>query len=116
MRIRPPVLAVRLTGWDRLWALSGGLAVPLAAVRGVEVVRRVDADARAGGLRLPGTAVPGVVRAGSYRSPRTGRSLWCAHRAPRVLLVDLTGQRYDHLVLEVADPEGLCRSISRALA
>lgn len=107
-------LTVRLTGWDRVWALSAGVEAPLLAVTGVRTVDRREAYATAGGLRLPGTAWPGVIMAGSYVSRATGRSFWCVHRAETVLLVELVGQSYDRLVLEVDRPADVSREIARA--
>ncbi|MFB9235253.1 hypothetical protein ACFFWC_06830 [Plantactinospora siamensis] len=107
-------LVVRLTGWDRFWALAAGVETPLEAVTSVRPVSRAEAYARGRGLRLPGTAWPGVIMAGSYLSRENGRSFWCVHRADTVLLIELTGQPFDRLVLEVDHPAEVSREIARA--
>jgi hypothetical protein len=107
-------LVVRLSGWDRLWALSAGVVVPLGAVTGVRPVPRAAAYAGHDGLRMPGTFWPGLIKAGTYLSRSTGRSFWCVHRAEQVLLVELDGQPYDRLVLEVDQPAEVSRTIARA--
>ncbi len=105
-------LVVRLTGWDRVWALSSGVDVPLRSVQAVRPMRRREARELASGLRLPGTSLPGVVQAGSYRAMSGDWSFWMVHRAETVLVVDLEGEQYRHLVLEVPDPVAFSREIA----
>ncbi|MFE9959082.1 hypothetical protein [Micromonospora sp. NPDC005299] len=112
--VDPERLVVRLTGADRLWALAAGVEVPTDAVTSVRPVSRAQAYARGSGWRLPGTFWPDLIMAGSYVSRSTGRSFWCVHRADEVLLVELEGQRYDRLVLEVEEPAEVSRAIARA--
>ncbi|MCW3840667.1 hypothetical protein ONA70_11210 [Micromonospora yasonensis] len=112
--VDPERLIVRLTGADRLWALSAGVRAPTAAVTGVRPVSRAEAYARGSGWRLPGTFWPGLIMAGTYLSRTHGRSFWCVHRAEEVLLVELDGQPFDRLVLEVDQPVAVSRAIARA--
>ena len=55
-----------------------------------------------------GANVPGVLTAGSYRSPRNSfprrREFWDAGDAAHAVAVDLRGERYTRLVVEVANP------------
>lgn len=104
-------VALRIGGIDRLWALTSGLRVPLSGVRGAAVVDRRTALADASPLRLPGTSWPGAIRAGSYGVGER-RELWCVHRADRVLVVELAGQRYRRVVVEVPDAERVARDIN----
>ncbi|MFC0032486.1 hypothetical protein ACFFMM_23475 [Micromonospora chaiyaphumensis] len=114
VQVDPERLVVRLSGADRFWALAAGVEVPTGAVTSVRLVSRAEAYARGSGFRLPGTYWPGLIMAGSYVSRSTGRSFWCVHRADQVLLVELEGQRYDRLVLEVDEPAEVSRAIARA--
>jgi hypothetical protein len=104
-------VAVRIGGIDRLWSLTSGVRVPLSGVRGAAVVDRRQALASASALRLPGTSWPGVIRAGSY-GLGARRELWCVHRADRVLVLELEGQRYRRVVVEVPDAERVARQIN----
>lgn len=105
-------LVVRLTGWDRVWAVSSGVDVPLSSVQAVRPMPQREARSIASGLRLPGSYVPGVIQAGSYRSMSGEWSFWVAYRAETVLVIDLEGERYRHLVLQVPDPVGFSREIA----
>lgn len=57
-------------------------------------------------LRAPGTAVPGLIRAGSYFT-RRGREFWLVQfkRHTHVATIDLTGHRYRRLVLGSSDSD-----------
>jgi hypothetical protein len=107
-------LAVRFTGLDRLWSLSGGIAVPLPAVTGARALSRTEAVADKPRVRAPGTFWPGVVVAGSYRWPGRRTELWCVHRGEELLAISLTGQPYARVVVEVPDPGAAARAIEIA--
>src|SRR4051812_22781005 len=99
-------LVVRLSGKDALYAVNRGMTIPISAIRGVAVAptERVPRT----GMRLPGTGIPGVLRAGSYGSG-SNRDFWLVRRPREVLVVELEpGQPYRRLVLEVPDPRAEC--------
>jgi len=83
--------------------------LPLTAVTDAEVVPNGLAAVR--GLRAPGFGVPGDRKIGTWRR-RHGRSLVVARRGRLALRVRLIGQRYDELVLDVADPERAAAELS----
>lgn len=104
-------LLVRPVGLVRLWALSSGIEVPVTSV--VDVGVSVRKDLRVG-LRLPGTHVPGLLTAGSFRS-NGERALWMVGRNDRVLVIELTGEKYRHLILGVEDPEAATEALRAAM-
>lgn len=107
-------LVVRLPGWDGVWAMKRSVKVPLLQVAHVTASDAADVPRR--GMRMPGTALPGVIRSGSYGSGAQ-RELWNVRRATRVLVIDLDpAEPYARIVLEVADPDGLAERLREALA
>jgi hypothetical protein len=99
-------LRVRISGWDAVWSLCRGMTIPLASIRGIAVAPRAKVPAT--GLRLPGTGVPGVIRAGSYGTGAT-RDFWLVRRAGEVLVIELEpGEPYRRIVLELPDPHEVC--------
>ena len=108
-------LTVRLSGFSGALALTTHLVVPLADVVGARVVPIEEARAEGRGLRAPGVHVPGVFRAGSYRTEDSWQ-FWYVSHADSVLVIDLDHDKYQRLVLEVAEPESLAERINQRRA
>jgi hypothetical protein len=106
-------LVVEMTGWDRLWTLRRRLAVPLEHIRRAAIT--TDLKTMRPGLRLPGTHWPGAITAGTYRKDGEWW-FWNVRRREKAIIVDLENERYDHMVLEVDDPEAVVDAIEVAVA
>jgi hypothetical protein len=117
--IRGNRLIIGLAWWERLLAFHGDLRVPLARVR--EVIapatayqKYVAVDWRL--LRLPGTAIPGVIQAGSYYRIRDGWEFYAVRRPSKSIVLELSGGRYKRLILQVdgETPQAAARRIRTA--
>ncbi|MBX3313046.1 MAG: hypothetical protein KF906_01900 [Actinobacteria bacterium] len=104
-------LLVRPVGLVRVWALSRGIDCPLSSVVdvGVSPTRELHK-----GFRSPGTNLPGIMTAGTFRS-KGEKSLWMVGRHKEVLVIELTGERYRFLVLGVEDPKAAYEALRAAL-
>jgi hypothetical protein len=99
-------LVVRISGKDALYTLSRGMEIPLQSIQGIAVAP--NASVPRTGLRLPGTGIPGVLRAGSYGTGAR-RDFWLVRRADQLLVIELQpGEPYRRLVLEVPGPRADC--------
>ncbi len=105
------VLTVR--GLHVFWALKRRLEFPLGHIR---EVRRAEPDIMRGwwkGIRAPGTFLPGVIIAGTYY--QGGQKIfWDVSDARRAIIIELAGESYARLIVEVADPEVAIAMIERA--
>jgi hypothetical protein len=101
-------LVARLSWAEGLLALKRRVAVPWAHVRDA---RRADLAPEAlAGWKVVGTQLPGGTRYGTFR--RHGRTAFMALRHPdRAVVVELAGERYAYLVLEVANPDAVAAEI-----
>jgi hypothetical protein len=109
-------LVLRLTGAEKLEAVRrSDLRVPLAAVRGAEVLDDAHRKADAVGVKI-GTRIPRVVEVATVRA--VGRTLFAAvHRdTPRGVRVRLTGAGQDEWIVGCADPEQVAAMINAAVA
>ena len=101
-------------GWHRIWTLRRRVEVPLPAIR---LVRRAPPDVASGwwhGWRLPGTQVPGVIIAGSFRLEASW-TFWDVRGSGKSAIeVRLAGHRYDRIVVDVADPDGEVKRLREA--
>ena len=104
-------LDISVEGWDKVWALKGGFDIPLAHVRAAEIA---PAGIKPQGIRAPGTAVPGRYLAGTWRG-RSGKEFWNVRDKANAIVIELTGEDYDRLILEVDDPAATVAAIQAAL-
>ncbi|MEI7888407.1 MAG: hypothetical protein WCJ04_13545 [Actinomycetes bacterium] len=107
-------LAVHLKGVSGALAMKSHFTIPLADVAGAQVMA-ID-DAKAGehmSAKFPGTRIPGVFWAGSFRSADSWQ-FWYVARADNVLVIDLEHEKYARLVLEVPDPQAETDKINAA--
>jgi len=106
-------LTLHVRGADKLWALKSSLEIPLVHIAGV----RADPEVARGlwhGIRMPGTYVPGVITAGTFYQDGK-RVFWDVHDPEKAVVIDLHDERYNELVVQVADPESAVRLIQNAL-
>ena len=104
---------MHVRGADRLWSFRSSLEIPLGHIAGV----RADPEVARGwwhGLRLPGTNVPGVITAGTFYEH--GKCVfWDVHHPEKTIVIDLHDERFNQLIVEVADPEAAVKLIQSAL-
>jgi hypothetical protein len=106
-------LTLHVRGADKLWAFKSSLEIPLVHIAGV----RADPQAARGwyhGIRLPGTNVPGVITAGTFYQDGK-RVFWDVHDPEKTIVIDLPDERFNQLVVEVADPDATIQLIQTAL-
>jgi hypothetical protein len=106
-------LTLHVRGSDKLWAFKSVLEIPLVHVAGV----RADPNAARGwwhGIRFPGTSVPGVITAGTFYQ-NDKRVFWDVHHPESTIVIDLHDERYNQLIVEVADPAAAVELIRNAL-
>lgn len=105
-------LDVSFKGIGGLLAFKSQLVVPLSSVESVEAVELTTVERPI--IKRVGARIPGLLATGSFG---TGDDIqfWYVHRADRVLVVNLIGDNYKRLVLEVSDPDAMAKEIKAAL-
>ena len=106
-------LVVEVRGLDKLWSLKSRLTIPLEHVRGATADPTITREPK--GLRAPGTHVPGVVVAGTFRQDG-GKVFWAVHHPEKAVVIELSDHTYERLVIEVDDPRTTVELVQRALA
>jgi hypothetical protein len=119
--IESGVLKLQLSPMHKVLAFKGSLEIPLQAV---DRVARASEIARSGpdGTRNPGTSIPYVLHAGSFHSG-VKRTFWDVHNPEKAISIWINDgmfagaeDRYDQVVVEVANPADTIHEIERALA
>src|ERR1039458_6578746 len=106
-------LELHVRGADQLWALKSSLEIPLRHIAGI----RADPSVAHGwwhGIRLPGTNIPGVLTAGTFYQ-HGKRVFWDVHNPENTVVIELRDERYDELIVEVADPQLTVEQVRAAL-
>jgi len=106
-------LTMHVQGADKLWAFKSSLEIPLVHIAGI----RADPEIAHGwwhGVRLPGTNVPGVITAGTFYQDGK-RVFWDVHNPANTVVITLRDERYEELVVEVANPQAAVKMIQDAL-
>jgi hypothetical protein len=106
-------LVMHVEGWDKLWSFKSRLEVPLAHVRGIEP-DEAEARSWSHGLRAPGTFVPGVITAGTFYQ-HGERVFWDVHHPEKAVAISLDHERYQKLVVEVADVDATLKAVRAAI-
>ncbi len=92
-------LRIDLNFWERIWAFffNQTLDIPLNHIRQVTIAKP-EIDWKA--VRLPGTFVPGVIKAGTYYTSQ-GREFWIVTRDEDYLTLELNDEFYKRIVLTI---------------
>ena len=110
--VRGDMLEIDVLGWSRLWSLKRRLMAPL---RCVQQIRRDGELPQGFWLRWPGSFIPGVIKAGSFWNGRRG-SFWDVRRQPdKVVVIELSGWKYDYIVVEVENPAVTVEQVRAAI-
>lgn len=114
VRLGDGTLLLTIRGLHAVWALRRRFEIPLGHIR---EVRRAEPGIKKGwwkGLRAPGTHLPGIIVAGTYYQ-RGEKVFWDVSDDSRAIIIELTGESYARLIIEVADPEDTIAMIRKAL-
>jgi hypothetical protein len=107
------ILGLHVLGADKLWALKSSLEIPLHNIAGI----RADPSIARGwghGWKMGGTSIPGVITAGTFCQDGK-RVFWDVNDPENTIVIELRDERFDALVIEVADPNAAVQMIEAAL-
>lgn len=112
IRIDGDDLVVVIEGLDKLWAFKGSLTIPLANVRGATADPGIATGPK--GIKAPGSHVPGVITAGTFHQDGE-KVFWDVKDPSKAVVVELAGEEYARLVLQVDDPRATVALVENAL-
>jgi hypothetical protein len=106
-------LVIRLSFWQRLAAVHGDVHIPATSIRGA-VVADPKWD-RTIGFKVPGTAFPGFIIAGTYIKPKDSAFVYWTRSNKSVLQLNLSGRPYNRVFIGVDDAAALAEQINDAI-
>ena len=104
-------LTLEVLGIHKIWALKSRLQFPLSSVKSVTIDPQL-AD-RPRGLRAPGTYIPRLLTAGTFYADKK-RWFWDVCDPNHALIIELEGEKYQILVVEVEKPSQVVAQIEKA--
>lgn len=110
--VAPDQVTFEVLGLHKLWTLKSRLTVRLEHITSV----RADPGVSLGWgaeIRWPGTYIPGMIKAGTFYG-RGRKTFWDVAHRERAIVVELANDRYDALIVEVADPPAAVARIEQA--
>jgi len=94
--VKPNEIVIELSFWEKVWSLHGSFYIPKSNVVsiGEDTPKSYWAE-----LRVPGTFLPGLIKAGTFYT-RRGREFWYVTRNhSRIYTIELANMSYQRLVV-----------------
>ncbi|WEV68132.1 hypothetical protein OZX72_03915 [Bifidobacterium sp. ESL0769] len=111
--IEGKTLKVVPNGLNKLWSLKGNLEIPLTHVAGATLDPGFNMSGRQA-FRDPGLATPDK-KAGTFKFPDGDVEFWNIAQPEQPLVIQLRDEKYNRLVLGVADPRQVADVINAAI-
>jgi hypothetical protein len=93
-------VTIHISGWDKFFALKGTVSFPQTSIT---QVYEYDQSISPPWLKNPGTAIPGVIIAGSYQNLGDRKEFWCTHFKGNTIVIDLEHEQYNRIVLDLPE-------------
>ena len=103
---------LEIVGIHKIWALKSRLRFPISSVRNVAIDPQLADKPR--GLRAPGTYIPRLITAGTFYADKK-RWFWDVTNPDNAIVIELEGEKYQMLVVEVEKPGKVVAQIKAAL-
>jgi hypothetical protein len=102
-------LSIEMEWFEQLWAvsLSKTFIIPLEHIEGVSTEKPTSTWTE---IRALGTSIPGVIKAGTYYTGNS-KEFWYVTRDKDYLVLDLTDELYQKIVLTVDQNQAWVDSI-----
>ena len=108
--VSPTQIDISFTTAEKIGGLVRDQSVPRTAISSVEAVD--DGYAATRGLRAPGLGIPGVRKIGTWRA-NGAKHLVSVRRGEPAIRIELTGQRYDSLIIGSPDAAAIAADVTR---
>jgi hypothetical protein len=98
---------------DKLWSLRSQLEIPLSHIKNAYMDTE-PAMRWFQGLKLAGTDVPNIFRAGTFYQ-KGELVFWDVNDPKKTIVIELEHEKYKKLIIEVANPEDEVKKLNSNL-
>lgn len=113
IEIAGTTLKITPNGLNKLWSFTGSMEIPLDHVAGATVDPGFTMSERKA-IRTPGLSAPGK-KVGTFKFPDGDVEFWSIAQPEQPLVIQLRDEKFDRLVLGVADPRQTTDAINEAI-
>lgn len=103
-------MILTVEGLHKVWALKSQMSIPKQQVVSARINHNEITKPK--GWRAPGTYIPGLITAGTYRAIGN-KVFWDVVHYDQSIIVDLRDSDYQQLILEVKNPEAIVAEINQ---
>lgn len=114
LSIAGETLCVEMIGWHRIWSFKRQISVPIRHVTSIRMAGEEARDWRAG-IKLIGARVPGLIKAGTFRT-QGEQVFWDVRDPDQAVVIDLHDEKFARLIIEVSDPRAAIAEVEQAIA
>ena len=106
-------LILHVEGADKVWAFKSQLSIALNHITGIRLDEEL-VNKWWHGIKFPGANIPHVITAGTFYQ-QGKRVFWDIHHPKQAVVISLTDETYNELVIEVENPEIFVEQIQEAI-
>lgn len=103
-------VTISICGCDRFFAFKSEVLFPRSSILAVYSYNR---NLSPPWLRNPGTAIPGLIVAGTYQNLNDRKEFWCTHFNGNTIVIDLNEEKYTRIVCDLPKNEPVDEWIAR---
>ena len=93
-----------ISGWDRIFAFKRKVTFSRSNISRVYPRNRSVTPPL---FRFPGTAIPGIITAGTFLDGETRKEFWCTRFRDNTLVIDLEHEDYSRIVCDLPKGESV---------
>ena len=112
LEIIDKILKIEFTPTEKILSIHGTINIPLSQITQVSG-ELLDFTWKE--IRMPGTSLPGVIKAGTYITDR-GNEFWYVTRNKKILRIELRNNFYKRIVLGLDDNSFWLGELSKGMS
>jgi len=112
VKLESDKLVLTVIGMHKVWTLKSDLEIPLSNIKSARLNNNEITCPE--GWRAPGTYIPGLITAGTYRA-HEDRVFWDVVNKDMSIIIDLSNDYYKQIVIEVASPQSVVDMINASI-
>lgn len=117
LSITDSYLEIKFSIPEKIISMHGSLKIPLAYIKKARTEMSASPLSSAREIRMPGTHIPGIVKAGTYRMQGRKYFWYVTRKTPYLVLeLDEGRQPYRRIILSVDDADSLKNTINSAIS